>query len=352
MRNLIVCVLGYRMVPNIQFIKERRTAGAYYLFISNPEMEKQGIREYIKKAFDIERNELPPVVVDRYSAKDLEDELMKRDFEKFNKILVNISEGTPIMVNVTMEFFKDFAADIFFIPDTIEYMIQVFPKRKRGEVKIKNKIGLEEYVTSYGMEMRGGGLSGLPFGYILKYLKLYIAYEGPHWRLLTNLRNYRYRRLKQKISAFAGLDEFLEEIEFPLADWSGEFISGEEICFLTGDWFEEFVYYRVKDEFGLSADNIRTGVTLTKEGTMNEFDVIFFYNGIIYTIECKTSIKNKEGNIMTDTIYKVKALQNNLGYYSDSNIFTLSSRENGDVRKEHIERGLLFISTYIAVKTF
>lgn len=342
MKNLIVCILGYRMVPNIQFIKEKRALSTQFLFISNPEMEEDGIRDYIKKAFDIDRNELPPVIVDRYSAKELEDELMKRDFDKFNKIFVNASEGSPVMLSVTTEFFKDFAADIFFIPDTIDYMIQVFPKRKRGRVKIKNKIGLKEYVTSHGMEMRGGGLSGVPMSYILKYMKLYLAYEGPHWRLLTNLRNYRYRRLKQKISAFAGLDEFLKEIGFPLSDRNGDYISGEEICFLTGDWFEEFVYHRVKDEFGISEENIKTGVTLTKEGTMNEFDVMFFYNGMIYTIECKTSIKNRESNIMTDTIYKVKALQNNLGYYSDSNIFTLSSREQGDVRREHIERGQIF----------
>ena len=342
MKNLIVCILGYRMVPTIQFIKEMRGAGTQYLFISNPEMEEEGIREYIKDAFGIAHNELPPVIVDKYSVGELEDELMKRNFEQFDNILVNASEGTPVMLNVTTEFFKDFAADIFFIPDTIDYMIQVFPKRKRGKVKIKNKIGLEEYVTSHGLKLGGVELSGFSMSYIKKYLKLYIEHESPHWRLLPILRNYRFRRLKQKISAFSGLDIFLKEIDFPLSDHKGEFISGDEICFLTGDWFEEYIYYNIKDELGLSEDDIKTGVSLTKEGTMNEFDVMFFYNGNLYTIECKTSIKNKESNIMTDTIYKVKALQNNLGYYSDSNIFTLSSRERGDVRREHIERGKVF----------
>lgn len=324
MKNLIVCILGYRMVPNIQFIKEMRTPDTYFLFISNPEMEEDGIRDYIKKAFGIDRNELPPVVVDKYSSRELEEELAKRNFERFDKIRVNASEGSPVMLNITVEFFKDFAADIFFIPDTIDFMFQVYPKRKRGSIQIKKKIGLTEYVTSHGLEMRGGALSGLPFDYIQKYLKFYIRHEGLNWRLLTTLRNYRYRKLKQKISSFAGLDIFLKEVDFPLADPDRVYISGEEICFLTGDWFEEFVYYRVKEEFGLSEDNIKTGITLTKEGTMNEFDVMFFYNGMLYTIECKTSIRNKESNIMNETIYKVKALQNNLGYYSDSNIFTLS----------------------------
>lgn len=342
MKNLIVCILGFRMVPNIQFIKEKQTPDTDFLFISNPDMEEEDIRMYIKKAFKIDRNEMRPIVVDKFSAWELEEEFKKRDFEKYDKILVNVSEGTAIMVNATTEYFKDYVADIYYIPDNIDYMFQIFPKRKQGKIEIKNKIGLIEYVTSHGMEMRGGALSGIPLEYIKKYLHLYIGHESPRWKLLSQLRSYRFPRNKYRISMFPNLDLFLQEIEFPLADSTGEIISGEEIRFLTGDWFEEYVYHRIKNEFGLSGNNIKTGVTLTKDGIMNEFDVMFFYNGMIYTIECKTSIKNKESNIMTDTIYKVKALQNNLGYYSDSNIFTLSSRERGDVRREHFERGELF----------
>lgn len=342
MKHLIVCILGFRMVPNIQFIKEKQTPQTDFLFISNPDMEEEDIRVYIKKAFKIDRNELRPIVVGKFSARELEAELAKRDFEKYDKISVNVSEGTAVMVSVTAEFFKDYAADIYYIPDTIDHMFQIFPKRKQGKIEIKNKITLIEYVTSHGLEMRGGGLSGIPMEYIKKYLRLYLDYESPRWRIVSQLRSYRFPQNKYRISTFPDLDRFLQEIDFPLADATGEYISGEEIGFLTGDWFEEYVYHCIKEAFQLSGNNIRTGVTLTKDGVRNEFDVMFFYDGTLYTIECKTSIKNKENNIMTDTIYKVKALQNNLGYYSDCNIFTLSSREKGDVRREHIERGQVF----------
>lgn len=342
MKNLIVCVLGYRMVPNIQFIKEKRTSGCDFLFISNPEMEEEEIRKYITKTFQIEKRELPPIIVDKYSAKELEEELRKRNFESYDNISVNVSEGTVVMVNITAEFFKDYAADIYFLSDNIDNMIQIYPKRKRGKKPINHRINLEEYVTSHGLEMKGGKLSGISLDYIKKYLNLYLDYESPRWRMLSRLRQYRFERAVFEISKFAELGLFLKEIDFPLADPAGEIITGEEIRFLTGDWFEEFVYHRIKNEFHLSANDIKTGVTLSKDGIKNEFDVIFFYNGMLYTIECKTSIKNKESNIMNDTIYKVKALQNNLGYYSDSNIFTLSSRTNGDVRREHIERGQVF----------
>lgn len=342
MKSLIVCILGYRMVPNIQFIKEKRTDQTEFLFISDPDLEEKAIRLSIKEAFDINERELTPIIVDEYDARTLEEELKKRHFEAYDHIYVNVSEGTIVTANVTVEFFKDYIAEIYFIPDTISYMVQIFPKRKRGKIEIRHKIDMQEYVTSHGLEMRGGRLSGISRNYIQKMLLLYLANNNSRWWTISRLRPYRGKKYRYRMDKFPELDLFLKSIDFPLADRSRQYINREEIGFLTGDWFEEYVYYLIKDEFKLSGDNIKTGITVSKDGMMNEFDVMFFYNGMLYTIECKTSIKDKERNIMTDTIYKVKALQNNLGYYSDSNIFTLSSKEQGEVRPEQIERGKIF----------
>ncbi|MDR2915333.1 MAG: DUF1887 family protein [Tannerella sp.] len=342
MKTLIVSILGRLMVPNIQFIKEKRTKDADFLFISDPELEEEDLRQCIKSTFGIDKNELSPIVVDEYDARALEDELKKRKFEQYDKILVNVSEGTIVTANVTVDFFKDYIADIYYIPDTISYMVRIFPKRRQGKVDIKNKINMTEYVTSHGLEMRGGRLSGISMDYIQKMLVLYLAYDNERWWTLSRLRPYRGKKRCYRIDKFPQLDVFLREIEFPLVDQNREYINREEIGFLTGDWFEEYVYHIIKDEFNLSGDNIKTGITLSKDGVINEFDVVFFYNGVLYTIECKTSIKDKEKNIITNTIYKVKALQNNLGHYSDSNIFTLSSRAQGEIRPEHVERGEVF----------
>lgn len=342
MKTLIVCILGYRMVPNIQFIKEKQTPEADFLFICDPEMEEKDVRADIKKTFNINRNELPPIVVDEYDAYALEEELKRRYLEDYDRIMVNVSEGTVVVMNTVIEFFKDFAADIFYIPDTIDYVFQIFPKRKQGKTAIKNKINLEEYVTSHGLEMRGGRVSGIPLSYIQKFLILYLERENPRWWTIAKIRPYRQKNYQYKIDKFPELRYFLAEIDFPLNDSSWQYINRDEIGFLTGDWFEEYVYHIIKDEFNISDENIKTGISLNKDGVVNEFDVMFFYNGILYTIECKTSIKDREYNTMNEVIYKVKALQNNLGYSSDCNIFTLSSRENGEVRSFHIERGSVF----------
>jgi hypothetical protein len=330
------------MVPNIQFIKEKRTNDTDFLFISDPDLEEDEVRLCIKDTFGINEHELDPIIVDEYDAAALEEELKKRSFEGYEHIFVNVSEGSIVGANVTVEFFKDYIAEIFYLPDTIDYMVQIFPKRKRGKIEILNKIGLEEYIACHGLEMRGGRLSGVSIDYMQKFLLLYLNNSISNWEVLSEIRKYRGKKDRYPISKFSKLASFLQKIGFPLSDPTGTYISRNEIGFLTGDWFEEFVYYRIKDEFNLSDDNIKTGVVLIKDGVRNEFDVVVFYNGMLYTIECKTSIRSRGNNIMTDTIYKVKALQNNLGYYSDSNIFTLSERNSDEVRREHIERGELF----------
>jgi hypothetical protein len=191
--------------------------------------------------------------------------------------------------------------------------------------------------------MTEGKLSGMPFEYTEQFLKSFLSNGNKYSSVFEKLRKLRQNgRREYNINIVEGLSDFLKEIKFPLSNNNHDIITRSEIKYLTGEWFEEYIYCRLKDELKISDENIKTGITLSKNNTQNEFDVIFLYNGNLYTIECKTSIINNESNLMLDTIYKVTALQTNLGLYAKSNIFTLSSRENNEVREAHLERGKLF----------
>ena len=50
----------------------------------------------------------------------------------------------------------------------------------------------------------------------------------------------------------------------------------------------------------------------------------------------------EEMNILNETIYKVTAIQKNLGLNSKFSVFTLSSKLNNEVKATHLERGKLF----------
>lgn len=137
----------------------------------------------------------------------------------------------------------------------------------------------------------------------------------------------------------------------------------KETKYFSGDWLEEYVYFKIKDELNLNDDEILTGCTLKKEQTNNEIDVIFIHNHKLFIIECKTSIidkrkfeKIKEGikveeikdfKLLPEILYKSDALRNKFGLFANTAILTLEEIKNedgtaiDDAYKDHFERAKL-----------
>ncbi len=86
------------------------------------------------------------------------------------------------------------------------------------------------------------------------------------------------------------------------------------------------------------------GAILKNKDVINEFDVIFTYNNKLYIIEAKTSVfeglDNKKGPLLTNFIYKSKALNNNFGLFANSFIITLDSKE--EINNANLERADLY----------
>jgi hypothetical protein len=308
-------------------------------------MEEKGIKNWIINVCNIPDNKIvKTIVVDQFSLNDIESKLSKLNYEEYEKLIVNVTGGTKIMSHTTTEFFKDRASEIFYLTGG-NTILQVHPKIKQPTQNINKQITLDEYIFSHGFEIQEGKLSGIAPEFTKQFFTSFVSEEKKYlstFRELRRLRNEKKKKEKYEISAIAELDTFLHTIYFPLTDCLRKEITRQEIKYLTGGWFEEYIYYRLKHDSDISENNIKTDITLEKDNTSNEFDVIFLYKGILYTIECKTSIINNNKDLMTDTIYKVTALQKNLGLYSRSSIFTLSSKENKEVRDAHFDRGDLF----------
>ena len=192
--------------------------------------------------------------------------------------------------------------------------------------------------------MRESRLSGIDSTYTQRFFNYFIEFNDDEIRIINQLRGKRGKTAG--MNEIPGIKDFFRKIQFPLSDENFTLINKKEIKYLTGDWFEEYVFFRLKQELSID-DNIKTGITLIKNNILNEFDIVFLWNGSLYTIECKTSIKSKSGteeeiNILNDTVYKATALQKNLGLYSKFSVFTLSSKEKNEVKETHVERGKLF----------
>ena len=345
MTNLIVTLLSDQTIPNVQFIKEKQNDETVFLFVSTQKMKNKDVQKWIMGVCNILEDKLIPIeTVDEFSLDDIETKLNKLDYSQYENIYVNVTGGTKLMSICVTDFFRAKNAEIYYI--TGKDCWHIFPVSKRYSAPLKDNITLKDYVESYGFQIRESKLSGIDFDYTSRFFDWFLAdRNGKHKEILNSLRQYRGEK-KIIIKDVDGLSGFLDEIDFPFSDSQKIHLFKSEIKFLTGEWFEEYIYYRLKQELPFK-DNIKTGITLIKDNIENEFDIVFLWNGILYTVECKTSIINKnkaeeELNILNDTIYKVTAIQKNLGLYSKFSILTLSSKDNKVIKHTHLDRGKLF----------
>ncbi|MDR2652956.1 MAG: DUF1887 family protein [Prevotellaceae bacterium] len=338
MKNLIVTLLSDQTIQNVQFIKhiqEKLKKGNRefeHLFISTESMEKKGVGKWISKVCAINRSQT--IVVEHNSLSDIQEKLKNTvDYETY---FVNVTGGTKIMSLGISDFFKEKVnARIYYIDGNKCWLN--FPINERYSNNLADNINLTEYIESYGFEMRESSLSGIGFEYTKLFLQEFLKFGDAEWRIIKQLREKRNKK-NITISEIIGLQDFLCNIGFPLSDKQFLIVSKNEIEYLTGDWFEEYIYFRLKEEKIISGENLKTGVHLVKNGIDNEFDVIFLHHTKFYAVECKTSILSEKGNIINETIYKSTALQKNLGLFSNFSIFTLSSQDSKDVKQIHMNR--------------
>ena len=336
-KTLLVSLVSNQTIPNVQFIKELKNDNSFFLFITTDDMEKEEKTDNIIRACNLNADKVIKKIVNPFSIKDNYDRLDEiLNYHNYDKLYVNVTGGTKIMSLSIYEYFRQYSSKIYYMTGTDNNMLQIHPKTSKVEVPITKLITLDEYIHSCGFIMKEGSVSEIPFEYTTDFLHNFIE-NGINLDLLSQLRILRKKgKKKVKIDEIQYVEDFIGKYNFPMNN--KEELSRQEIKYITGDWFEEYIYHRLLDELKLSIDNIKTGISLTKNEISNEFDVIFLYNNKLYTIECKTSVINENSNILTETIYKADSLKNKLGF-AKANIVTLSSKDTKEVRDAHIDRG-------------
>ncbi|MHB1645872.1 MAG: DUF1887 family protein [Candidatus Acididesulfobacter diazotrophicus] len=108
-------------------------------------------------------------------------------------------------------------------------------------------------------------------------------------------------------------------------------IAKHEFEFLTGGWLERFCFnelYELKEQ-GIFNDigiNVRVKNVSKGKEAENEFDILFAYNNNLYMVECKSL--NQGHDSETDILYKISALQVDLGRLTTKSFLTSTASEN------------------------
>lgn len=340
-RKVIVSLVSDQTIPNVLFIKEKHFADKYY-FISTEKMERNYASNNILNALkllDKKEDVVEIIEVVEDSLLDIDEKLVnKLLIEDDDDVLVNITGGTKIMSLGVYNFFsRNGAADIYYIPIGKNEVRQIFPLRKNRHFPLESRTTLFEYLAAYGVTVNDKSFASknkllkkeentkLLFHHFIgeKRKELFINAEEIR---KNNFRGKRIRRNNEAESfVFANAQFFTD---YGVVFENEQVISDKETKYLTGEWFEEFLYPKIKRILNKNHEEIGMGVQLVKNGAPNEYDIIFTHNNSLYVIECKTDISdNEEGKIsylFTNTLYKAATLKKEFGLWVNYYLFAMN----------------------------
>ncbi len=359
MKTILVSLISDQTLPNVQLIKEFKNEVDEYFFISTNRMEEKGCRKWIEKASLIDKPTHKREVKE-FSFDNINDQLDSFDFSAYDRIIVNLTGGTKVMTLAAEDYFKQLGAEIYYITGVNNEYIKVFPGRKKEIRVFTHNISVDEYLDAHGFNYTYTELSNIPFEYTSILYQLFNKDGFKNFNeALGALRKKRNKGIKNLSKEIENLRTFLDYINY--SPYIENQLSSEEVKYLTGDWFEEYIGLKIIKELDLDNNSLKLGVVLNKEQSLykknsisqligdeevikgsepdNEIDVMFTYKNKFYTIECKTSIINliptdetdsdgnrvyKEQNILGETIYKADYLKNRFGLFAQANIITLT----------------------------
>lgn len=343
-RKVSVMIVSEQTVQNVLFIKHIGHCD-YYYFISTEEMEiKKGMTDKIISALYIKKESTRIILVPDDTLPEI-DAILQRDFDMQDddSIMVNMTGGTKIMsLGVYNYFARLGSASIYYIPIGKNKISKIFPYRRNGTSDITERLTLKEYLTSYGVRIVKEDDSEL--GKTTKSdsvtRNIFKTFLDPDkrkefQRISEKVRiKYRGRNIKKNTLKSEEASVYQETLR--LCDYGMEFldqdvITKNETKYITGDWFEEYMYNFIMEIGLVDKENIRQGFELVKAESKNEYDVMFVKENSLYVIECKTDISDhandqqgKISELFTSTLYKAATLKKEFGLVVNYYLFALN----------------------------
>jgi hypothetical protein len=334
MKRVLVNIISKQTMPNFLFIKEMiqseeiQQSECSLLFISSGVKEFEDRIDYIEKALGYS---LP---VDKIILKKGEEENEEKMSASICTILstevhysVNLTGGTKYMALVVHAVFTKFCADFYYIPFPKNVLLNVFPYASHP---LKTRLTVDDYMNIHGLKYKCGNLSAKEE----HTNNLFYSFVNNKLRNdLISLLREKYRRVKKKVCIHEmekgdELNNMIKDIGFLLQEEG--YFDKHEIQYLTGGWFEEYVYNKISKS--LEPQDIKLNVQISyEEKPQSELDVVFTYENKLFVVECKTELcvdsENKTSNdLFIKTVYKSTAIKEVtlFGLSTQSFIFSLS----------------------------
>ncbi|MCQ2301168.1 MAG: DUF1887 family protein [Bacteroidales bacterium] len=352
MKTLVNIISREHPLAAYLFVKENYEEGDKLIFISAH--ENFDCITPLVKCLKIDKEQVQRIVLRRDEDKYTYERICRViscAIPKEGLYYVNLAGGTRYMALSVQHVFANYNAQFFYTQTRENLIVKTIFDNSIFDnddeiIPIKHKTRLGEYFEIHGLQhdldqttppIRDEEQTNYMFELFSKR-KL----RGSDYQTLDILRekyrNWKYINISEvehpindKMIPIPTLGRFLNFLHF-VPSQKGV-LQREELEYLTGGWFEEYVYHLVKKN--IHPDDIAIGVHIdgcTEIQHNNELDVSFIKNNQLFVIECKSGINSE--SMFNEIVYKVCALKEVLlGMACNSYIFSLKKDENGDLKK-------------------
>ena len=346
-------------LPAYLFTKEYYEEGDELLFISNE--EEADCIQHLAQQLEVDETLVKRIIVKRHEDKMLYEYIcrtIKSELNADTQYYLNLAGGNRYMTLSVQHVFEEFNT-LFFYTQTRENLIvktifdhsiyddddEVFP--------IKHRMTLKEYFSLYGLQsdvdQPRKQVKETAFSQHLFTMFSQSMFGRGDYQVMETLRekyrNWKFLNIteaenphKEFMTAIPNLSKFLNYIGF--VPEQKDSLQSYEMEYLTGGWFEEYVYSLIKKV--LQPDDIAMGVHISN-GIIkhnNELDVCFMKANKLFVIECKTGVTSE--SLFNEIVYKVCALKEVLLGTSNSYIFSLKKDHKGGWKKTARYMGITF----------
>jgi len=356
-KTLVNIITEDEPIANYLFVKEMYQEGDRFMFISAKDTEED--MDEFSAFLNIPANRIDEVLL-KSDADELTWERMcqiiRSHLDRQTQYFVNLAGGTRFMALAVQSVFEKFDSRFFYIPEEENVIVNskfddILDNNDDYFYPINYRMSVREYLLAHGLHSSGGGIPMHTEEYatdmFLVFSQRLIPYQ--FYETLNVLRNYRNRRrisvellenpTHPSCEPVPKLQELLEFINYQMDDTNT--LTGADIEYITGGWFEEYVYYLVK-KYVVTQDLVMN-LQVYKKGMRhrNELDVAFTKGNKLFVIECKSGVDSER--MFNEIVYKACALKEALfGIACNSYVFSLKKDESGELKKTASKMDITF----------
>jgi hypothetical protein len=299
--STIVSILSDQPIPVVLFIKQMGGPADEHIFLSTVEMEAGNKSGTIAGALGLAPQQYQIVEIDANSPALILDVLDNYVWPEQEQYIVNITGGTKMMSQMTyIHFSEKKNTRIYYWPIGSNRIELLHPVIEELEIENPFALDLTTYLKAHGYEFSAQKKLSAPFAKAQSI----------------------FNRAIQAGSAGA-----LPEIKMA----KEETYLGADKSYLTGGWFEEWLFAFLKNKLHLSDGYIAYNLKLKNHQSVrnseadNEVDVAFVYKNRLYLWECKVSKHGYQtGKQIAVPIYKISSVSQSLGLQATSFVVIFS----------------------------